>query len=198
MSRAHRAGEAVPAPAQGCPRPCRDACADAASPVPSASSGLPRRPVCRVGRSAGSSGLPGRAGCRCGPAARLGDLGGWRHSPAREPGPPRRRSGARKGHRLAAVAAPGAGLGRREQRRGVRHRQPGAGQPHGETFGYLLTAAWTGLVLVALGARFAGRLFVGLGGAAAVLILWGCSHSWRCRSSTSPTSSATCCGASGC
>jgi len=43
----------------------------------------------------------------------------------------------------------------------------------GETFGYLLTAAWTGLVLVALGAAFAGRLFVVLGGVAAVLILWG-------------------------
>ena len=43
----------------------------------------------------------------------------------------------------------------------------------GETFGYLLTAAWTGLVLVALGAAFAGRLFVVLGGVAAVLILLG-------------------------
>ena len=32
---------------------------------------------------------------------------------------------------------------------------------------------WTGLVLVALGARFAGRLFVALGGVAAVLILLG-------------------------
>jgi len=43
----------------------------------------------------------------------------------------------------------------------------------GETFGYLLTAAWTGLVLVALGAAFAGRLFVVLGAAAAALILSG-------------------------
>jgi hypothetical protein len=43
----------------------------------------------------------------------------------------------------------------------------------GETFGYLLTAAWTGLVLVALGAAYAGRLFVVLGGAAAALILSG-------------------------
>ena len=33
----------------------------------------------------------------------------------------------------------------------------------GETFGYLLTALWTGLVLGALGARFAGRAFVALG-----------------------------------
>ena len=43
----------------------------------------------------------------------------------------------------------------------------------GETFGYLLTAAWTGLLLVALGAAFAGRLFVVLGGTAATLILLG-------------------------
>ena len=43
----------------------------------------------------------------------------------------------------------------------------------GETFGYLLTAAWTGPVLVALGARLAGRLFVALGGVAAILILVG-------------------------
>jgi hypothetical protein len=43
----------------------------------------------------------------------------------------------------------------------------------GETFGYLLTAAWTGLVLAALGTRFAGRLFVALGGVAAVLIFLG-------------------------
>jgi len=43
----------------------------------------------------------------------------------------------------------------------------------GETFGYLLTAAWIGLVLVALGAAFAGRLFVVLGGTAATLILLG-------------------------
>lgn len=43
----------------------------------------------------------------------------------------------------------------------------------GETGGYLLTAAWTGLVLAALGAAFAGRLFVVLGAASAVLILAG-------------------------
>jgi hypothetical protein len=43
----------------------------------------------------------------------------------------------------------------------------------GETGGYLLTAAWTGLVLAALGATFAGRLFVALGAASAVLILAG-------------------------
>jgi hypothetical protein len=43
----------------------------------------------------------------------------------------------------------------------------------GETGGYLLTAAWTGLVLAALGTAFAGRLFVVLGGVSAVLILAG-------------------------
>ena len=43
----------------------------------------------------------------------------------------------------------------------------------GETGGYLLTAAWTALVLIALGAAFAGRLFVVLGAVSAVLILVG-------------------------
>ncbi len=43
----------------------------------------------------------------------------------------------------------------------------------GETGGYLLSAAWTGLVLFALGSSFAGRLFVALGAVSAVLILAG-------------------------
>lgn len=43
----------------------------------------------------------------------------------------------------------------------------------GETGGYLLTAAWTALVLVALGTAFAGRLFVAVGGVSAALILVG-------------------------
>lgn len=43
----------------------------------------------------------------------------------------------------------------------------------GETGGYVFTAAWTGLVLAALGAAFAGRLFVALGAVSAVLILAG-------------------------
>lgn len=43
----------------------------------------------------------------------------------------------------------------------------------GETSGYLLTAAWTLLVLVALGRAFTGRWFVALGGVSAVLILTG-------------------------
>jgi hypothetical protein len=43
----------------------------------------------------------------------------------------------------------------------------------GETGGYLLTAAWTGLVLAALGAAFGGRLFVVLGAGSAALILIG-------------------------
>ncbi len=43
----------------------------------------------------------------------------------------------------------------------------------GETGGYLLTAAWTVLVLVALGTAFAGRWFTVLGAVSAVLILAG-------------------------
>jgi hypothetical protein len=43
----------------------------------------------------------------------------------------------------------------------------------GETLGYLLTATWTLLVLVALGRRYAGRWFQVLGGAAAVLVVAG-------------------------
>jgi hypothetical protein len=43
----------------------------------------------------------------------------------------------------------------------------------GETLGYLLTAAWTVLVLVALDRRFAPRWFTVLGVVAAVLILTG-------------------------
>ncbi len=40
----------------------------------------------------------------------------------------------------------------------------------GETFGYLLTAAWTVLVVVALGRRYAGRWFRVLGVASAALV----------------------------
>jgi Domain of unknown function (DUF4386) len=43
----------------------------------------------------------------------------------------------------------------------------------GETLGYLLTATWTALVIVALGRRFAGRWFVVLGAASAGLVLVG-------------------------
>jgi hypothetical protein len=43
----------------------------------------------------------------------------------------------------------------------------------GETVGYLLTATWTLLVIVALGRRYAGRWFQVLGGVAAVLVLVG-------------------------
>jgi len=41
----------------------------------------------------------------------------------------------------------------------------------GETFGYLLTAAWTLLVLAAIGRTIAGRWFTVLGAVSAVLIL---------------------------
>jgi hypothetical protein len=43
----------------------------------------------------------------------------------------------------------------------------------GETLGYLLTATWTVLVIVALGRSFAGRWFPALGGVSAVLVLAG-------------------------
>jgi hypothetical protein len=43
----------------------------------------------------------------------------------------------------------------------------------GDKLGYLLTATWTALVVVALGRRFAGRWFALLGGAAAGLVLVG-------------------------
>ncbi len=43
----------------------------------------------------------------------------------------------------------------------------------GETFGYLLTAAWTVLVLAALGRTLAGRWFTALGTVSAVLVLAG-------------------------
>jgi hypothetical protein len=43
----------------------------------------------------------------------------------------------------------------------------------GETLGYLLTALWTVLVVLAVGQRIAGRWFAGLGLTSAVLILTG-------------------------
>lgn len=43
----------------------------------------------------------------------------------------------------------------------------------GETFGYLLTAAWTLLVVAALGRSIAGRWFAALGAVSAVLVLSG-------------------------
>jgi hypothetical protein len=43
----------------------------------------------------------------------------------------------------------------------------------GETVGYLLTATWTALVVLALGRRFAGAWFVVLGGASAALVATG-------------------------
>ena len=43
----------------------------------------------------------------------------------------------------------------------------------GETLGYLLTATWTVLVIVALGRRYAGRWFQVLGAVSATLVLAG-------------------------
>lgn len=47
------------------------------------------------------------------------------------------------------------------------------GKVVGETFGYLLTATWTVLIIYALGERFAGRWFKVLGLAAAAMIAVG-------------------------
>jgi hypothetical protein len=47
------------------------------------------------------------------------------------------------------------------------------GEVVGETFGYLLTAAWTVLIILALGRRLARRWFAYLGYAAAALIALG-------------------------
>ncbi len=47
------------------------------------------------------------------------------------------------------------------------------GNAIGETGGYLLTAAWTVLVLAALGTAFAGRWFVALGSVSAALVAAG-------------------------
>ena len=43
----------------------------------------------------------------------------------------------------------------------------------GETFGYVLTAAWTVLVVISLGTRFAGRAFAVLGTVSATMIVLG-------------------------
>jgi hypothetical protein len=43
----------------------------------------------------------------------------------------------------------------------------------GETFGYLLTAGWTLLVVASLGTRFSGRVFTALGTVSATMILLG-------------------------
>ena len=68
----------------------------------------------------------------------------------------------------------------------------------GETLGYILTAAWTLLVLAALDQTLAGRWFTVLGVVSAVLILAGVLSPWTSRASTPRTSRAMCCGASGC
>lgn len=49
----------------------------------------------------------------------------------------------------------------------------------GETLGYALTAAWTLLVLIALGRTLAGRWFTALGGLSAVLIAAGVLSPWH-------------------
>ncbi len=70
----------------------------------------------------------------------------------------------------AASADPEVAAGARESFE-LAHRV--MGNLIGETFGYLLTAAWTLLVLVALGRSIAGRWFTALGAVSAVLVLAG-------------------------
>ena len=70
----------------------------------------------------------------------------------------------------AASADPAAAAGGRDA---FRTASAILGTTIGETLGYLLTATWTVLVVVALGRAFAGRWFPVLGGAAAALVLVG-------------------------
>ena len=118
------------------------------------------------------------------------------HAPRR---PRRRRGGDRAGRRPPALAAPGAGLGRRRRRRGVHHRQPRAGQPRRRD---VRLPPHRGLDRPrARRARRRGSpdaCSSRSAGSRPSSSLWGCFRRWNCRSSTSPTSSATCCGASGC
>jgi hypothetical protein len=71
----------------------------------------------------------------------------------------------------ATAAAGGPGAADAETAFGTANRV--LGNLIGETGGYLLTAAWTVLVLAALGTAFAGRWFVVLGAVSAVLVFVG-------------------------
>ena len=84
----------------------------------------------------------------------------------------RDRGRRRAGHRPAALADPRARLRRRRERRRVHVTTASdiLGTAIGETLGYLLTATWTVLVIVALGRRYAGRWFQVLGGVSAALV----------------------------
>lgn len=67
----------------------------------------------------------------------------------------------------AASSAPGVAASARDSFTTVSNV---LGTALGETVGYLLTATWTVLVVIALGRRYAGRWFQVLGGTAAALI----------------------------
>ena len=106
------------------------------------------------------------------PRARCASRCGW--------GSPRRScrsSGCSAGRSSCPGTPPTPGARRRASPRpaATRSRPPSdiLGTAIGETLGYLLTATWTALVLVALGRAFAGRWFGRLGGAAAALVLIG-------------------------
>ena len=96
----------------------------------------------------------------------------------------RHHRGRRAGHRLAALADPRPRLRvrRGEQQPGRRPRRPrhvhdgerrARHRPSARPLGYLLTATWTVLVVVALGRRYAGRWFQVLGVTSAVLVFAG-------------------------
>ena len=95
----------------------------------------------------------------------------------------RHRRGRRPGHRPAALAAPRPRLRVRRGEQQPRNRADARdtfttvsnvlGTAIGETLGYVLTAAWTVLVVVALGRRYAGRWFQVLGVTSAALVFVG-------------------------
>ena len=105
------------------------------------------------------------------------------HAGHADRGAGRDRGGRRAGHRPAALADPRARLRvrrgqRRRRRRGAaatrsRRRATSSARPSARPLGYLLTATWTVLVIVALGRRYAGRWFQVLGAVSAVLVLAG-------------------------
>jgi Domain of unknown function (DUF4386) len=73
----------------------------------------------------------------------------------------------------AATAAGDAPVGAADARAAFGTANRVLGTLVGETGGYLLTAAWTLLVLAALGSAFTGRWFVALGSVSAVLVFAG-------------------------
>ena len=130
---------------------------------------LPRPPGRRQRLVLGPGAL--RRAARADRDRRRAALVGARHA---DRGAGRDRRGRRAGHRPAALADPRARLrGRRRHASAFTTASDILGTAIGETLGYLLTATWTVLVIVALGRRYAGRWFQVLGAASAALVLVG-------------------------